>query len=65
MIERTAEKYLKKLAGEETLEAKTDVSFSVCEIDETEDCVKFEKGNLNGLDRNETDKNIQIGRAHV
>ena len=59
MIERTAEKYLKKLAGEETLEAKTDVSFSVCGTEETEDCVKFEKGNLNGLDRNETDKNIR------
>ena len=58
-IERTAEKYLKKLAGEETLEAKTDVSFSVCDVDETEDCVKYEKGNLNGLDRNETDKNIR------
>jgi DNA repair exonuclease SbcCD ATPase subunit/DNA repair exonuclease SbcCD nuclease subunit len=59
IIERTAEKYLKKLAGEETLEAKTDVSFSVCDISEEEDCTKYEKGNLNGLDRNETDKNIR------
>jgi len=59
IVERTAEKYLKKLAGEETLEAKTDVSFSVCDIEETEDCTKYEKGNLNGLDRNETDKNIR------
>lgn len=58
-IERTAEKYTKKLAGEETLEAKTDVWFSVCESDQAEDCVKFERGNLNGLDRNETDKNIR------
>ena len=58
-IERTAEKYTKKLNGEETLEAKTDVSFSVCDIGESEDCEKFEKGNLNGLDRNETDKNIR------
>ena len=58
-IERTAEKYTKKLNGEETLEAKTDVSFSVCDIGETEDCDKYEKGNLNGLDRNETDKNIR------
>jgi len=58
-IERTAEKYTKKLSGEETLEAKTDVSFSVCGTDETEDCYKYEKGNLNGLDRNETDKNIR------
>ena len=58
-IERTAEKYVKKLAGEETLEAKTDVWFSFCEEDQVEDCDKFEKGNLNGLDRNETDKNIR------
>jgi DNA repair exonuclease SbcCD ATPase subunit len=58
-IERTAEKYTKKLGGEEVLEAKTDVSFSVCDAEQTEDCVHFEKGNLNGLDRNETDKNIR------
>jgi exonuclease SbcD len=58
-IERTAEKYIKKLNGEEVLEAKTDVSFSVCDAEQTEDCVHFEKGNLNGLDRNETDKNIR------
>ena len=58
-IERTAEKYTKKLSGEETLEAKTDVTFSVCDETESEDCEKFEKGNLNGLDRNETDKNIR------
>jgi DNA repair exonuclease SbcCD ATPase subunit len=59
IIERTAEKYLKKLAGEETLEAKTDVSFSVCDANEQEDCITYEKGNLNGLDRNETDKNVR------
>ena len=59
IIERTAEKYLKKLAGEETLEAKTDISFSVCNVNETEDCITYEKGNLNGLDRNETDKNVR------
>ncbi|NDC31403.1 MAG: hypothetical protein EBZ58_10805 [Bacteroidetes bacterium] len=59
IVERTAEKYLKKLAGEETLEAKTDVSFSVCDASEQEDCITYEKGNLNGLDRNETDKNIR------
>jgi DNA repair exonuclease SbcCD nuclease subunit len=58
-IERTAEKYTKKIGGEETLEAKTDVSFSVCDVVETQDCEKYEKGNLNGLDRNETDKNIR------
>ena len=59
IIERTAEKYIKKLNNEETLEAKTDVSFSVCDSVQTEDCIKYEKGNLNGLDRNETDKNIR------
>jgi DNA repair exonuclease SbcCD ATPase subunit/DNA repair exonuclease SbcCD nuclease subunit len=59
IIERTAEKYLKKLAGEETLEAKTDVNFSVCDAAEQEDCITYEKGNLNGLDRNETDKNVR------
>lgn len=59
LIERTAEKYTKKLGGEETEEAKTDVWFSSCDIDQPEDCRNFERGNLNGLDRNETDKNIR------
>lgn len=59
VVERTAEKYTKKLAGEETLEAKTDVSFSVCNVNEEDDCLNYEKGNLNGLDRNETDKNVR------
>jgi DNA repair exonuclease SbcCD ATPase subunit/DNA repair exonuclease SbcCD nuclease subunit len=59
LIERSAEKYTKKLNGEETAEAKTDVWFSSCEIDQPEDCRNFERGNLNGLDRNETDKNIR------
>lgn len=59
LIERTAQKYMKKLGGEETLEAKTDVCFSSCELDSPEDCTTYEKGNLNGLDRNETDKNIR------
>ena len=58
-IERTAEKYIKKIGGEEILEAKTDVSFTVCDSEQPEDCNKFEKGNLNGLDRNETDRNIR------
>lgn len=58
-IERTAEKYTKKLAGEETLEAKTDVWFSKCDISDPGECVEGDRGNLNGLDRNETDKNIR------
>ncbi len=51
-VERTSEKYVKKLKGQETLEAKTDVSFS---------CVD-EIGNkevLNGTSRQDTDKSIR------
>lgn len=58
-IERSAEKYTKKLAGEETQEAKTDVVFSVCDLADEEECREGDNGNLNGLDRNETDKNIR------
>lgn len=58
-IERRAEKYIKKLNNEETEEAKTDVNFSVCEENKEQDCFTVENGNLNGLDRNETDKNIR------
>ena len=52
-IERTSEKYVKKLKGEETLEAKTNVNFeSYCPVmDETT--------SLNGLTRNGTDKAIR------
>jgi len=52
-IERTSEKYVKKLKGEETLEAKTNVNFeSFCPVmDETT--------SLNGLTRNGTDKVIR------
>ena len=50
---RTSEKYLKKLKGEETLEAKTNVDFSV------KDLVTNEVLELNGTTRNETDKIIR------
>ena len=52
-IERDAEKYIKKLKGVETLEAKTAVDFYM-EDTTTGECVS-----LNGLTRNETDKNIR------
>ena len=52
-IERTSTKYTKRLKGKETLEAKTDVNFSV--VDQATD----EEKSLNGITRNETDKNIR------
>ena len=52
-IERTAEKYIKKLKGEETLEAKTDLNVSSFNI------VTDEKESHNGLTRNDSDKNIR------
>jgi len=52
-IERTSEKYVKKLKGEETLEAKTNVNFeSYCPVLD-------EITSLNGLTRNGTDKGIR------
>jgi len=51
-IERTSDKYMKKLKGEETLEAKTDLDFFLSD----------ELGNhesKNGLSRIDTDKNIR------
>jgi len=53
LIERESEKYVKKLKGEETLEAKTDVNFT--EVD----AVMDEVVSHNGLSRNDTDKNIR------
>jgi DNA repair exonuclease SbcCD nuclease subunit len=52
-IERTSEKYTKRIKGEETTEAKTDLNFEVYNqaTGETE--------SLNGLSRIETDKNIR------
>tara|TARA_Y100001938_G_scaffold73827_1_gene102263 strand:+ start:2095 stop:5256 length:3162 start_codon:yes stop_codon:yes gene_type:complete len=52
-IERSSEKYIKKLKGETTLEAKTDVEFNCYDpyVDNIE--------SQNGLTRNKTDKNIR------
>ena len=52
-INRTSEKYVKRLKGEETLEAKTNLDF------ELKDPVTGATQSLNGLSRNETDKNIR------
>jgi len=52
-IERRSEKYVKRLKGEETLEAKTDLDFNVTNK------VTGETQSLNGLSRIETDKNIR------
>ena len=52
-VERTAEKYTKRLKGEETLEAKTDLNFEVCNN------VTDEITSLNGLSRILTDANIR------
>jgi len=51
-VERQSEKYVKKLKGEETLEAKTDLNFKY--VDELGQVVS-----TNGLSRNDTDKNIR------
>jgi len=47
IIGRTSEKYTKKVKGVETVEAKTEVEFT------------SDAGSLNGLARNDTDKNIR------
>jgi len=52
-IERTSEKYEKKLHGSATVEAKTDIDFSM------RDEVVGENISLNGLSRNDTDRNIR------
>tara|TARA_R100000664_G_scaffold15526_1_gene24066 strand:- start:3390 stop:6542 length:3153 start_codon:yes stop_codon:yes gene_type:complete len=52
-IIRESEKYRKKLRGKETVEAKTDVSFS------KKNKTTREVTEMNGIDRNETDKNIR------
>ena len=53
VVERTSEKYTKKLKGEETLEAKTNVDFT--EIDS----LGNEIISHNGMTRADTDKNIR------
>ena len=52
-IERTSDKYKKKLKGKETFEAKTDVEFNVY------DNIAGEERSLNGTTRIETDYNIR------
>ncbi len=52
-ITRASEKYTKKLKGDETIEAKTDLNFEV--LDE----VTGEITSLNGTTRNKTDANIR------
>ena len=52
-IDRVSEKYTKKLKGEVTMEAKTDLEFTSC------DSVTQEVHSQNGLTRLETDKNIR------
>ena len=51
IVTRKSEKYLKKLKGEETLEAKTDVIFEKIYNNKIEQ--------INGITRNDTDKNIR------
>jgi DNA repair exonuclease SbcCD ATPase subunit/DNA repair exonuclease SbcCD nuclease subunit len=53
IIERKSEKYKKKLHGEETDEAKTDVEFSMI------DPATGKETSMNSLDRNGTDKAIR------
>ena len=52
-VERAAKKYTKRLKGEETLEAKTELNFEVY------DPVMDETTSLNGLTRSLTDANIR------
>lgn len=52
-VERSAKKYTKRLKGQETLEAKTDLNFEVF------DPVMGEAVSLNGTTRTETDANIR------
>ena len=52
-IERVSTKYIKKLKGNVTQEAKTDLEFSVYD-----NAIQEEKS-LNGTSRNQTDKNIK------
>ena len=52
-VNRQCEKYIKRLKGEETVEAKTDLEF-------TSEClISGDSMSENGLTRNETDKNIR------
>jgi DNA repair exonuclease SbcCD ATPase subunit/DNA repair exonuclease SbcCD nuclease subunit len=59
VVERRAEKYLKSLHGEEQEEAKTEISFSHYDTLEHNKLPPENRGNLNGLTRQDTDKNIR------
>jgi DNA repair exonuclease SbcCD ATPase subunit/DNA repair exonuclease SbcCD nuclease subunit len=59
IIERSADKYIKKLKGEETQEAKTNLDFTKYDMVQFDECPEHVKGNENGIDRRETDKNIR------
>lgn len=62
VISRRADKYMKRLAGEEIQEAKTDVdftSFDITEYPSFDDLPEEMIGNENGMSRPETDKNIR------
>ena len=52
LIDRRAEKYVKKLKGEETLEAKTDLDFETVDL-------LGNRTSLNGTSRQDTDRNIR------
>ena len=52
IVERTSEKYIKKLKGEETLEAKTDLEFNSVDL-------LGNNTSLNGTSRQDTDRNIR------
>lgn len=59
IIERTSEKYVKKLNGEETQEAKTNLDFTSYDMVQFDGIPEGAKGNENGILRTETDKNIR------
>ena len=52
-ISRRSDKYVKKLKGDETIEAKTNLDFNIV------DPVTEDNLSLNGMTRNHTDKNIR------
>jgi DNA repair exonuclease SbcCD ATPase subunit/predicted phosphodiesterase len=52
-IERTADKYVKRLKGEETEEVKTNVEFTVYDL------ATEESASLNGETRSQTDENVR------
>jgi exonuclease SbcC len=59
VIERSADKYVKRLKGEETQEAKTNLEFTSYDMVQFDEMPEHARGNLNGIDRRETDKNIR------